>query len=227
MPSLSQMITWTLLQAPGWQRDGEKGLLPIFNEVYGLLLRTEQEQTVSVDAGELPSINTTDGVYSYNLPDTIWRVTKVGFAQPFSVDYALPLAGNYGIPVNRQLPDQFFYFGGRQYIRFPHIRTFDKDFSNPARIEFTVNPGTTTDTFLYMGHIEPAVQLTSESVEPQLPEHLHQYLMQGVLKMVEALQNGNYVEAYTYINEELRKKVTAQMNLGEQGGSGHVERREF
>jgi hypothetical protein len=227
MPTLSQMITWTLLQAPGWNRDGEKGLLPLYNEVYCILMRNETEQSIQVSNGELPSLNTTAGDYSYNLPTTIWRVTKMGFSMPNSSNYNLSTLEDYGMTVNRQRPDQYFYFAGRKYLRFPHIRTFDKDYSNPARVEFTVDPGTTTGLYLYVGHKEPPVQLGSETIEPALPEHLHQYLMQGVLKLVEALQNGNYVEAYMYINEELKPKVHAQMNLGEQGLSGHVERREF
>ena len=227
MPALSQMITWTLLQAPGWNRDGEKGLLPVFNEVYNIFKRVEQEQSVQVSGGELPLLATTAGVFSYDLPTTIWRVSKVGFKMPNIVDYNVPYLDGYGMSSNRQKPDEYFYFGARQYLRFPFIRAFDKDFSNPARLEFTTDPGTTTDLFLYMGYKEPTVQLVSETIEPELTENCHQYLMQGVLKLVEALQNGNYVEAYMYINDVLMPQVHAQQNLGEQGESGHIERREF
>ena len=227
MPALSQMITWTLLQAPGWNRDGEKGLLPLFNEVYNIFKRVEQEQSIQISNGELPSLTTTAGTYSYNLPTTIWRVSKVGFSMPYASDYNLTILEDYGMSTNRERPDQYFYFGGRKYLRFPHIRSFDKDFSNACRIEFTVDPGTTSNLFLYVGYREAPVQLTSENVEPELPERCHQFLMQGVLKLVEALQNGNYVEAYMYINNELSPAVHAQLNLGEQGESGHVQRREF
>jgi len=227
MPALSQMITWTLLQAPGWNRDGEKGLLPLFNEVYNIFKRVEQEQSIQVSGGELPTLNTTANKFQYDLPTTIWRVSKIGFAMPNIIDYSIPYLDGYGQSVNRQAPDQHFYFAGRQYLRFPFVRNFDKDFGNPARLEFTVDPGTTTGLFVYIGYKEPTVQLISENIEPELTENCHQYLMQGVLKLVEALQNGNYVEAYMYINEELMPKVNAQLNLGEQGESGHVERREF
>ena len=227
MPALSQMITWTLLQAPGWNRDGEKGMLPIFNEVYNLLKRTEAEQNIYVTGGELPVLNTAAGTYSYNIPTTIWRVAKMGFSMPYTSNYNLTILEDYGMSTNRQRPDQYFYFAGRKYLRFPHIRCFDKDYCNPARVEFVVDPGTTENLFLYLGYLEATTQLTSENIEPELPEHCHQYLMQGVLKLVEAFQNANYVEAYQYINEILRPKVTAQLNLGDQGESGHVERREF
>jgi len=227
MPALSQMITWTLLQAPGWNRDGEKGLLPIFNEVYNMLMRDEQEQTIQVSSGELPALNTQDAVYSYNLPTTIWRVSKVGFSMPYFSNYNLTVLEDYGLTTNRQKPDQYFYFGGRKYLRFPHVRTFDKNYSTPARIEFTVNPGLTTGLFLYIGYKEPTTQLISENIEPALPENCHQFLMAGVLKLVEALQNGNYIEAYSYINEVIKPNVKVQLNLGDQGESGHVERREF
>ena len=227
MPALSQMITWTLLQAPGWDRDGEKGLLPIFNQVYNIFKRNETEQTVLVSDGELPALDTTAGTYSYNIPTTIWRVTKMGFSMPFESNYNITMLDDYGISSSRQRPDQYFYFAGRKYLRFPHIRCFDKDYSNPARVEFTVDPGDSTGLFLYMGQLEPTAQLVSETIEPQLPENTHQYLMQGVLKIVEGLQNGNYVDAYAFINEVLKPKVHAELNLGEQGESGHVERREL
>ena len=227
MPSLSQMITWTLLQAPGWERDGEKGVLPLFNDVYNILKRNESEQSVQISGGELPALTTVAGIFSYNIPTTIWRVSKVGFSMPYTSNYNLSILEDYGMSTNRQKPDQYFYFAGRQYLRFPHVRCFDKDYSNPARIEFVVDPGATTNLFLYIGHKEPPLQLVSESIEPELPENCHQYLMQGVLKLVEALQNGNYIEAYQYINEYLKVQVNAQFNLGEQGCSGHVERREF
>jgi hypothetical protein len=227
MPALSQMITWSLLQAPGWDRDGEKGLLPLFNEVYCILKRNEVDQAVFVEDGELPHIDTTSGTFSYNIPTNIWRVGKVLFSMPYTSNYDLSILEDYGMSTNRQRPDEYFYFAGRKYLQFKHIRCFDKDYSNPSRIEFMVDPGTTEGLFLYLGYSEPAVQLLSESIEPQLQENCHQYLMQGVLKLVEALQNGNYVEAYQYINEVLKPKVNAQMNRGEQGYSGHVERREF
>lgn len=227
MPALSQMITWTLLQAPNWNRDGEKGLLPLFNEVNNIFKRMETEQAVQVSSGELPALATEEGVYGYDLPTTIWRVTKMGFSMPYQSNYNLTILDDYGMTTNRQRPDQYFYFAGRKYLRFPHIRCFDKSYSSPARVEFLVDPGTTSDLFLYMGFAEPPAQLTSEDIEPDLPENCHQYLMQGVLKLVEALQNGNYADAYAYLNEELKPKVHAELNLGEQGGSGHVERREF
>ena len=227
MPTLSQMITWTLLQAPGWDRDGEKGLLPIFNEVHNILLRNETEQSIQVSGGELPSITTVKGTFQYLIPTTIWRVTKVGFAMPYTSNYGLTVLEDYGMSTNRQRPDEYFYFAGRKYLKFPHSRCFDKNYSAPARIEFVVDPGDTTGFFLYIGHKEAATQLTSESIEPELPENCHPYLMQGVLKLVEALQNGNYTESYQYIDEVLKVKVKAQQNLGEQGESGHVERREF
>jgi len=227
MPALSQMMTWTLLQAPGWQRDGEKGLLPIFNEAYNILKRAETEQTVQLVSGELPSLTTLDNVFTYNLPTTVWRCTKVGFIMPYTLNYNLSILEDYGMQTNRQMPDQEFYFGGKKYLRFPHIRTHDKNFNTPARIDFTVNPGATTGLFLYIAHMEPILQLTSENIEPDLPEHLHPYLMQAVLKLVEALQNGNYTEAYLFIDKEIKPKVHAEQNLGEQGLSGHIERREF
>lgn len=227
MPTLSQMISWTQLQAPGWERDGVKGLLPLFNEIYNIFMRNESEQSVQVSGGELPSISTVNGTFSYDIPTTIWRVSKVCFAMPYTSNYNLSILDDYGMSTNRQRPDQYLYFAGRQYLRFAHVRCFDKNYLNPAKIEFVVNPGTTNNLFLYIGHKEAPVQLVSESIEPQLPENCHQFLMQGVLKLVEALQNGNYVESYQYINEYLKPKVNVEFNLGEQGNSGHVERREF
>ena len=222
MPALSQMITWTLLQAPGWDRDGEKGLLPLFNEVYNIFVRSEVEQTIHVSNGELPSIDTENDVYSYDIPTTIWRVTNVGLKNAIAGDSA-----NYGLSNNRQMPDQTFYFAGREYARYQQVRLFDKTKNNPARIEFMQNPGETTSTFLYIGHLEPSPQLTSETLEPDLPEEAHAYLMQGVLKLVESLQNGNYTESYQYIYDVLKPKARDTMNSGDQGYSNHVQRREF
>jgi len=220
------MITWVKLQAPGWNTDGEKGILPIMNEVYNIFRRIEAEQNVMVTDGELPTLATEANKFQYLMPDNIWRVSKVGFAMPYYCGYVTKK--------QRQTPDEFFYFAGRKYLEFKHLRTFDKSLQKNARVEFTVNPGDTpvsdsepSNWFIYIGYKEAEPQLLSVNVEPDLPENLHPYLVEGTLKVIEAMNNGNYVDAYQYIHNVLKAEVNAQLNLGEQGLSGHVERREF
>lgn len=230
MPTTQQNITWIQLQANGWNRDGARGILPLYNEAQNLLMQQESEQTIQVDptTGDLPLLTTVGApTYSYTVPLTIWRVSKILIATPVQNDYDLYILTNYGFDINLQYPIEYFYFAGRKYLRFQQVRTFDKVGTNACRIVFTVDPGAASDIFRYVAHELPT-QITSEAIQATIPDRLHQsYLNAATLELISAFQTGNHIKARQYIEHELKPQMWQHMNEGEQGSSGHIARKEF
>ena len=228
MPTTSQNVTWIALQT-GWNRDGERGILPLYNEACNILLQEESEQTVKLtdSTGDIPTFDTRDTVYKYNLPADIWHVSRILIATPIDNNYDLYVLTNYGFEENLQKPIDFEYFAGRKYLRFQQCRTFDRTPSSACYVVFTVNPGATTNTFCYIGYKLPT-QITTERIQTAIPDRLHlSHLLPATILLIEAFQTGKFVEAREYIENKIKPDMWAKMNAGEQGMSGHVTRRGF
>jgi len=228
MPTTQQIVTWVNMQT-GWNRDGVRGILPILNEVNTILCQVKAEQFLYFDptTGSLPILHTTAGVYSYNFPSNIWCVGEIVIQYPLQNFYDLYPLSNYGFKQNLIEPIEDIWIGGRRYLRFKQVRTWEKSGSNPAKILFTVDPGLTSDIFAYAGYTLPT-PITSENIQVGVPDRFHlSHVMPAILKMIEGYQTNTVSEAREYIIQRIRPQIIEEMNKGPQGGSGHVRRRGF
>lgn len=228
MPTTNQIVTWVQMQS-GWNRDGVRGILPIVREVNDILCMIKAEQFMYFDpaSGDLPLLPTNSGVYSYNFPSNIWCIGELVIRYPLQNYYDLYPLSNYGFKENLSVPVEDVWFGGKRYLKFKQIRTWEKSGSNPARILFTVDPGATTDVFAYCGYQLPT-PVTSENVDIGIPDRFHlSHFVPAVLKMIEGFQTNTVSEAREYIGQRIRPQVWEEMNKGPQGQSGHVKRRGF
>jgi hypothetical protein len=213
----------------GWNRDGVRGILPIVREVNDILCQVQAEQFLYFDpaTGDLPILTTIDSVYSYNLPSDIWSVGDIVIKYPLQDFYDLYPLSNYGFKENLAIPVEDTWIGGKRYLRFKQIRTWEKSGNNPARILFTVNPGDTSDIFCYTGYKLPT-PITSENIPIGIPDRFHtSHFLPAVIKMIEGFQTNTLSEAREYIGQRIRPQIWEEMNKGPQGQSGHVKRRGF
>ncbi len=223
-----QLVELVRLQAQ-WDRNGSRGILPLLSEAQEILLTNESDQTTAIDetTGDLPLLATVAGLYAYTLPSNIWRCGGICVATPLVNNYGLSWLSSYGYDNNLQYPIQDFYFAGRKYQRVQQIRTFDKTPSSAAKVVFTVDPGTSSSLFHYIGHKLPT-PLLSETIQPSIPERFHMsHLLPATLKLIEGMQTGEIVACREYIEQKLKPDFWSQQSKGEQGYSGHTTRRGF
>ena len=143
MASTSQMIDWVAMNANGWDRSGVRGILPILNEVHRILFQNEIEQTMKFDAseGNFPSIPTIAGVFEYELPEEVWRVSELLLEYPIFEDYGfINLFDDYGYLRHlRRLEEKVYFY--KRYARLPNVSTIDATRTSPAKLRFHDDPG--------------------------------------------------------------------------------------
>jgi hypothetical protein len=203
-------------EANGWNRTGDKGILPVLNDVLNILLQNQTEQTVSLTSeGQFPTITTTDNNYEYSVPIDIWRVAEVLIDYP-TVEYGVLWADVFGTQLNIQGPIQDRHYNGRRYTLVQPVKTIERIGGTAAQIIFRFNPG--ARDYYYRGY-EIADQLTSESVDIPLPDRLRMYVYQAAVLMINGIENGDIVPAIDYIEKTVRKKINKEQNAGAQGDS--------
>lgn len=238
MPSTVQLINKMEMNADGWNRTGEKGLLGILNEAQNILLRQEcAQRQVNRNDGDLPYIATTDGTYKYELSQAnldlvteeinIWRVAGVFVRPPFSQNLRSIIALDYGVEPDMRQPIQPMEFNGIEYFRFHQVKYKDAVYGGNPWLTFTTNPGDSTQDYYLLCYEDPT-QIISESINPEIPEQYHYtILLPTALKLLEAHQNGNWIEALGMIEEEFKPKMLSALNEGEQGEWTSIIRNEY
>jgi len=223
MATVGQIASWVIKsQAQGFRRISD--VIPIINEVNKILYKHECSQGVITDPvdGDLPNLATTDGTYLYDAPVigafTPWCVSGVYLRRPISRDYNFSHDYQYSEP---PLVNTFEYleFGGNYYYPYNFIHTTDALEGQVAQITFTRNPGTSTDRFRLLMYKTPT-EIDSDRIQLSIPDRdgAHRnYVFPAVMKLVEAQNNGNYIEAVDYIENVLKPKVWKVLNSGAQG----------
>lgn len=234
MPSTTELINYLKLQAEGWNRTGEKGLLEVLNQAQDMLFLQDNAQEIAYRSdGDLPYITTTSETYEYTLTqavtglsDDIWRVDNVLVKASFPNDLPYDIVDEYGLAPLERRPVQRVEYNGIEYFRFYQIQCIDAKKGSDPLLRFTTNPGDTTTTFFLVAYKKPT-KLLSEAIQPSLPEHLHfSCLLPTALKLVEGYQNGTIIESMDFIERVYKPKVQSELNEGDQGFSGSVTRYE-
>lgn len=232
MPSTKEIINYMKIQAEGWNRGGQKGLLEVLDQAQDILYKQEMAQTIAYRSdGDLPYIATSDNVHEYTLNQAttgldkdIWRVGGVLVKPPFSNQLLSAIRVEYSITPNLRQPVQPMEFNGVEFFRFYQITSEDATKNGYPKLRITINPGATTNDFYLLCYKKPT-SLTSETIRLSLPEQLHiTCLMPAAMKLVEGYQNGRFIEALEVIERRYKPMVQAEMNKGEQGESHSVTR---
>jgi hypothetical protein len=218
-----ELINYLKLNAEGWNRDGERGLLPILNEAQNILMMQEAAGLVAyTESGDLPVIETSQGTRRYSVNQSltglsydVWRVADILIKTSSSADRNFT---EYGGSVYEAYtpPTQIMVFNGVEYVRFHQIAYTDAVESGYPELIFRKDPGDTTESYYLLSFKKPT-QLVSELIPLSMPSHLHMTLLFPVaMKLVEAHQNNNWIEAFNFI-EEFKKRAVHQLSNGSQG----------
>jgi hypothetical protein len=225
MPTTSQNITTIIQQLNGWDRDGQHGVLPFYNEANNILLQNENEEMVKVDnaTGLLPLLTTLAGQFKYSLPSGVWRID--------SILVLIPTESTYGInPLSTfQLDDRpvkYVKWAGHKFLQFQAVRCYDEDTLN-AGILFQLDPGDSTDFFYYYGYVKPN-QITAETIQSQIPGRYHMsHLIPATIKLLEGIQNGTMMQARQEINTLIKPDFWNEMNKGGKQRSGFIRPKRY
>ncbi|MCP3683505.1 MAG: hypothetical protein GY861_12530 [bacterium] len=232
MATVGEIASWVIKsQANGYNRTTD--VVPIINEAHKMFMKHEQAQTTIIDptTGRLPTLSTTLDQYEYDAPvvnnQVPWSVGKVclRFNRPFDynrqsyVYSELPLINTY----------EYFEMGGNHYYPYQFAQQLDALVDEPCKITFTRNPGDTTNRFYLLMYKQPK-EILSDRIQLQIPDRdgAHRmYFFPAVMKLIEAQNNGNYMEAVEYIETVLKPKVWKVMNSGQQGRRHKTRKRYF
>ncbi|GAG19887.1 unnamed protein product, partial [marine sediment metagenome] len=149
MASTSQLLTWIELELHGWNREGPRGTRALLNEAQKILLEQEAEQNLLFNplTGDLPFLETTAGLFVYNIP-AVGGVLPYWLIKAIVVDEGATLSGEHW-----HFED--FYFANQLYHKVLNTRALTEG-SSPnllASIAFIKeDPGTTTDVFRIAGY---------------------------------------------------------------------------
>ena len=129
---------------------------------------------------------------------------------------------------------EHFTFEGIEYLRILNIKTTPARKSGsgnitPATIMFRgVDPGSTTNVFRRICYKLPT-EITSQRVQHQCPSpEAEQILMQATMSLIDAINDHKKQLPVTkYIEEVLKPKYWAELDIGEQGVPMFCVKRKF
>lgn len=228
MATTREMINWMKQQAEGWNRTGERGLLEVLDHAQEILMDQESHQHIAYRTdGKLPHLTTVDGTYQYTLDQAttglafdIHKVDDVLVPADLVIDF------DYDIFPHYRPPHEPMLFNGIEYLRFYEVATTEALQGSYPTLTFRVNPGDTTKQFYILSY-KKAATLTSESVALSVPKKYHHTtLLPVAMLLLEARQNGTFVENLEVIEQRYAKRFRQDMDRGAQGVSYSINRRE-
>jgi hypothetical protein len=221
MATTEELISILEKQYVGWARDGVRGIRTYLDIAQDILCNVEGEQLMIFDSstGELPTFDTTDGVREYSLPSNVNFIDAVCV----EADARSTLIDNirkqdYGrITRTHRRPIEQFDIAGIRYILIPYIRSYQRTETSVAKVLFTEPVETSTDVYRYRGY-KKATAITSDSIPLTVfPPYDIQLLLPATAKLMDGIQNGNYVEAYKYVGKHIAPQMHKAFNRGAQG----------
>lgn len=221
MATVGQIASWVIKrQAQGFSRTAD--VLPLINEVNKLFYKHECSQGVITDSdGGLPFLNTTNNNVKYTAPVvdgvTPWCVSGVYLRWPNAQDFGR-YDYDYSEPPLVNTVD-YMEFAGNYYYEYQFVRTLDALENVATQIIFSRNPGDSKARFRLLMYRKPT-EIDSDRIQLSIPDrdgsHM-MYFLPAVMKLVEAQNNGNYMEAVAYIEDVLKPKMWEVLNSGAQG----------
>lgn len=224
MASTSQLLTWIELEMHGWQREGTKGTRALLNEAHRILLTAQKEQNILFDAtGELPFFTTVQNTYNYSAPSNVWMISGVVIDDPDN----LPDLPN--VSSRRAWKTDDVVISGITYYSISNIRTFPSRRGVAASLSFVgMNPGSYDSLYRRWAYKLPT-EITSDRIQHEMPGATDiDYLMPATMKLIDSIDDHSKMEnARLYIEKELKPKMWAELDEGEQGLDGYCVKRKF
>ncbi len=222
MATVGEIASWVIKsQAEGFSRIND--VIPIINEVHKMFTMRELPQLVITDpaTGSLPILTTVDGTFQYTAPvtggHTPWCVSGIYTRWPGTGDYNAVEYNNTEPPMVNTT--DYKEFGGNYYYMYQFARSFDALEDVAAQIIFSRNPGDTTNKFYLLMYRTPA-DIASDRIQLQIPDRggAHRlFFFPAVMKLIEAQNHGNYMEAVSYIEDVLKPKMKEVLSSGVTG----------
>ena len=227
MSTTEELMCLLEKQFKGWNRDGPRGIRHYLNLAQRILCTVEGDQLMCFDesTGKLPSFDTTANDFSYNLPSTVNFVDAVMVEANVQTSFIDSLWGqDYGRTsrIHRR-PSEYINISGINYIKIPYVRTFPWSESSVARVRFSSDPGTTTDTYRYRGYDLPT-DILSDSIPLSIhPPYDMTCLLPATALLMQGVQNNNYIEVLDIIQQKYVPKMHKAFNKGAFGISYEAE----
>jgi len=227
-----ELVTILTKQFVGWNRDGDRGVLPYLNQAQRILCTIPSDQLMIINeaTGELPSFDTVKGTSSYNLPSTVNFIDAVLVKN--NVETLLinnQYFYDYGGVVQSSHPRELesVRISGIEYSKIIYIRSFPWTEQSVAKITFTIDPGNSTGQYQYRGYKLPT-KLVSETIPLTIhPPYETTILLPATAKLIEGVQSGNYLEAYETIQKLYIPQMKEAFNIGAFGVNYNARDRGF
>lgn len=219
--STEEIVDELVQRFHGMNRDGPHGVLKYVNTANATLMAVESEKTLIVDTttGLLPILSTTAGVYAYNMPTNVWRVSGILILID---DNNLSMVADYGMTMPRMLrttEKNAVSIAGRYYAKYPYVKQ-PRDYMSatvPAQIVFSKDPETKTNYYRRRSYKRPT-DILSEGIQSDFPPPSDmEILLPAAAKLIEGVQSFNYTEAYQYVSGEFKRAYWKQQNAGVHG----------
>lgn len=190
MPSTRVLVTRSMNVARGWNRDGAKGILPILDEINRYMMSKDAGVNVIINSstGLPPYLATTSGTRQYTMVDSCRKVASV---------YQLRAEEGYsdtGYDDAGLFP--YATWGGKEYFEIP-VTTRPKTRNSNALVIFRENPGTTTTRY-FLKYYNEVREISSESVDIDVPEKFHDLVLDGVLARIRQVDYGELGQWQTW-----------------------------
>lgn len=171
------MVSLIKREASSWSRENIRSLI---NDMHFMMLAKPLASTriVVSTTGKDPVLTTVAGTYSYLLNST--TLPTIGTDQVMFVDRVY--TGEYDDPVDVD------------------CSKMDGDYTNPAKIVFNDDPGTTTTSYSVRCYKLPKA-VSSETVEMDVRQDWHlRGVYEGVMGWIEKTENGRSERWENFIN---------------------------
>ncbi|MBU2249223.1 MAG: hypothetical protein KKD77_20920 [Gammaproteobacteria bacterium] len=185
-------------QAQGFDRVSD--IVPLLSQVQDILYKHECPYTRYIDpaTGRPPVLNTTAGIYQYSGPSNCWRVANICLKSE-SIDNS-----DYNATtLPQQNTTERTTINGNYYYPYNFGHSEDALEGASPQVFFTRDPGTKSN-YYYMICYKKPTPITSDRVQLQIPDSdgAHRLIVfPCLMKLIEAQNNGNYVDAMQFIEQ--------------------------
>lgn len=188
-------------------------ILLLINDVHNFILSKPNylKQYIDPSTGMPPFISTTRDQYEYELPANAQILLQV-----FSGDLTGYEQKNYNYPISR------YRFGEDEYYVVP-THKYPAYGTNKARVIFIDNPPTQSDRYYALYTLRPT-QISSASIQPDLPSEFHLDLRRGVLALIRDEKYGDKSD-WIYFETVTVPKIQDRLNsmCRAKGGSTPIQ----
>lgn len=224
----NELLTILEQSHPGFNRDGKRGVRTYLNLAQRMLYSVDADQLMVYDdtTGYLPSFDTTNDVFTYSLPSTVRKVSEV-LVEVDNNQQSL-VSGIWRQDYGRQVYNRAIEkidISGIEYVKIPYVRTYPWSENSNAKIEFSKNPGTTENTYMYRGYKNPT-DIDSDSIQPSIhPPYDFEILLPVASLLIKGVEDGDMPQYLKIIKDEYIPEMIKVFNEGDFGtNTGPVNR---